>query len=37
MKATDNGKFKVGGFDLEGVELTVVCVYENGTLIITVF
>jgi Domain of unknown function (DUF4258) len=37
VKPGDDGKLKVTGVDLDGDELTVVCVYESGTLIITVF
>jgi hypothetical protein len=33
----EGGKFKVIGVDLDGEELTVVCVFDSGTLIITVF
>ncbi|PWU22307.1 MAG: hypothetical protein C5B49_00940 [Bdellovibrio sp.] len=37
IRPAGGGKFKVTGLDLDGVELAVVCVYEGGTLIITVF
>ena len=32
-----DGKLKVVGFDIDGDELTVICVYDNGTLVITVY
>ncbi len=37
VKLAENGKFKVTGGDLDGDELSLICVYEYGTLIITVF
>jgi DNA-binding IclR family transcriptional regulator len=36
-KLADGDKVEVTGFDLDGDELTVVCVCDEGTLIITVF
>jgi hypothetical protein len=36
-RPADGGKVKVTGEDLDGDELTLVCVYDGGTLIITVF
>ncbi len=36
-KPAEDGKLRVRGVDLDGEELTLVCVYEDGTLIITVF
>ena len=37
VKSSIGGKIKVIGEDLDGDALTVVCVYECGTLVITVF
>lgn len=33
----ENGKVKLEGLDCDGEELTVVCVYDLGTLVITVY
>ena len=32
-----NGRFKITGTDTEGDELTVVCVYDGETLVVTLF
>ena len=37
VKEIAEDKYKVIGSDIDGDELTVVCVYEAGTLVITVF
>jgi hypothetical protein len=37
VKLAEDGKFKVTGVDLDGDELSLICVYDHGTLIITVF
>jgi len=36
-KLQSDGKIKVTGTDLDGDELTLICVEEDGVLIITVF
>ena len=32
-----NGRFKITGIDTEGDELTLICIYDRGTLVVTLF
>jgi hypothetical protein len=37
VSAEADGKYKVKGTDLDGISLTLVCVWDGETLVITVF
>jgi hypothetical protein len=37
VKLQNDGKYKIFGFDLDGDELDVVCLFEDHLIIITVF
>ncbi len=37
IEKQDSGKIKIMGLDRSGDDLTIICVYESGTLIVTVY